>query len=153
MVFSPDHWKIAACPVNGPAIVSIGDTVYRAWYGIKNTVPHVSYITSLDGGNTWITPVLLDQNEPLGRVDVVAGRHYTWVSWMGKNEQGETWIKLATINRRTNQCSIENVGQIDPGRRSGFPVMVALDHEVMIAYTMVDGERTNVRILSKKDLH
>jgi hypothetical protein len=51
---SNDNWKIAGCPVNGPAITSNEDLVAVAWYTGANGVENVKLSVSLDEGNSFL---------------------------------------------------------------------------------------------------
>ena len=66
-----DDWKIAACPVNGPAAAAEGDTLTVAWFTAAQSLPRVQARVSLDGGHTWGAVLPLDLGRPMGRLDLV----------------------------------------------------------------------------------
>lgn len=146
---TPDHWKIGGCPVNGPAAVALGDTVYRVWYGKKDTLDHVSLILSTDGGSEWNTPVVLEEDGPLGRVDVASRGKQAWVSWIGLDSSDSTWIKVATFENMKIRSKGTPLCRIDPRRKSGFPQLAAYSGGVLMAYTAVEGEKTGVKVMSQ----
>ena len=77
-----DGWKIAACPVNGPAIAARGDTVVVAWFTAPDR-PRVRLAFSADGGRSFAPPLEVASGAVIGRVDVVLladGR--ALVSWL-----------------------------------------------------------------------
>src|SRR3546814_4957902 len=41
-----DNWKIAGCPVNGPAIAAAGNDAIVAWYSAANDVPKLQVARS-----------------------------------------------------------------------------------------------------------
>ncbi|MEO7962401.1 MAG: sialidase family protein, partial [Gemmatimonadaceae bacterium] len=51
-----DDWKIAACPVNGPALSARGDTVVIAWFTGAQDSARVRFARSVDGGTTFGAP-------------------------------------------------------------------------------------------------
>lgn len=81
-----DGWRIAGCPVNGPAVAacgatdgdtdgaSLGATVAAAWYteGGVAGAPRVQVAFSHDGGESFGRPVEVASDEVLGRVDIAA---------------------------------------------------------------------------------
>ena len=66
----PDGWEINGCPVNGPALASMGDRVAVAWFTAARDEGRVSVAFSADGGVTFGEPVRVDGGGTLGRVDV-----------------------------------------------------------------------------------
>jgi hypothetical protein len=65
-----DGWEIAGCPVNGPAVAAVGDTVAVAWFTAAQENPRVHVAYSLDGGATFGPPARVDDGNPAGRVDL-----------------------------------------------------------------------------------
>jgi hypothetical protein len=69
---SKDGWEIRGCPVNGPAISSAGQNVAVAWFTAARDQPRVDATPSADGGATFGPPILVGDENPIGRVDVIA---------------------------------------------------------------------------------
>src|SRR3546814_12785264 len=66
-----ENWKIAGCPVNGPAIAAAGNDAVVAWYSAANDVPKVQVARSTDAGDSFAAPVVVDEGEAVqGRPDV-----------------------------------------------------------------------------------
>src|SRR5439155_963754 len=63
-----DHWRIAGCPVNGPALDARGSHVAIAWYTAAADTPRVYVAFSEDAGAHFGTPARIDDGNPLGRV-------------------------------------------------------------------------------------
>src|SRR3546814_14500570 len=55
-----DNWKIAGCPVNGPAIAAAGNAAVVAWYSAANDVPKVQIARSTDASDRCPAPVAVD---------------------------------------------------------------------------------------------
>ena len=49
-----DNWKIAACPVNGPALSANGRTVAMTWFTVKQDQGQAYLAFSTDAGATWV---------------------------------------------------------------------------------------------------
>lgn len=67
---SVDGWQFPACPVNGPALSARGRNVAVAWFQAKDGSPKSLASFSSDAGRTFGTPIRLDQDGSLGRVDI-----------------------------------------------------------------------------------
>lgn len=66
-----DGWKIAACPVNGPAADARGESVAIAWFTGADGQPRVQVKQSRDGGIAFGPALRIDLGKPLGRLDLV----------------------------------------------------------------------------------
>ena len=65
-----DNWKIAACPVNGPALAANGRNVAMTWFTVKQEQGQAYLAFSQDAGATFGAPIRVDDGGSLGRVDV-----------------------------------------------------------------------------------
>ena len=91
-----DHWKIAGCPVNGPAIAAKEDFVAVAWYTGSQEINKVRVAFSEDSGATFGTPIRVDRGDPIGRVDVVIEESgQVLVSWIEKKAE-KAFIQLSS---------------------------------------------------------
>jgi hypothetical protein len=62
-----DQWKINACPVSGPSLFADPHTLSVAWYSGGDAESHGFFrATSLDGGNTFSAPMLIDEGDTGG---------------------------------------------------------------------------------------
>jgi len=68
---SADDWDIAACPVNGPVIRARDNLVAVAWFTAAGDRPAVKAAWSKDAGRTFLEPVTLSDDAPLGHVSAV----------------------------------------------------------------------------------
>ncbi len=82
-----DDWKIAACPVNGPAAAANGETLTVAWFTAAQSNPRVHARVSLDGGHTWGSVLPIDLGRPMGRLDLVM---------LPDKSAVVVWIEIAT---------------------------------------------------------
>lgn len=130
-----DGWEIPGCPVNGPAVAADGDRVAVAWFTAAGNQPVVKLAFSRDGGNTFEAPIIVDDTDPAGRVDVVldeAGR--AWLAWLdGDTEPGR--IRLQRFGPGGGATEPVEVTRVDAGRGSGFPVLGLVPEGLLLAWT------------------
>ncbi len=143
----PDHWRIAGCPVNGPALAHRGDTICRAWYGVRDSVAHVSAALSYDGGMTWQEPIRIDENNPVGRVAAMAGNAGFLVTWIGQDAAGSTRLSGIALSSDGRPGPAQQLTAIDPGRSSGYPVIAQGGKGALAAFAHVTEGTTLVNLL------
>jgi hypothetical protein len=139
-----DGWKIAACPVNGPAVDARGDVVVVAWFTAPDR-PRVRLAFSDDGGRTFSSPVEVASGKVAGRVDVVLlsdGRAV--VSWLA-DVPGAAEIRAQPFTRAGPAGRMMVVAHADVARSSGFPQMARAGDGLLFAWTQ-SGESSRVRV-------
>ncbi len=119
-----DGWLIPACPVNGPAVAARGEAVAVSWFTGADDEPKVQMAFSEDAGATFGDPVLIDDGNPLGRVDVVLlGDGSALVAWLERTpDAGEVRVRRVFPDGRSGAASL--VTTTSSGRDSGFPRMI-----------------------------
>lgn len=133
-----DNWKIAGCPVNGPAIAAVGDTLAVAWFSAPEGVAQVKVAFSFDGGETFANPVRIDEGKPLGRVDIVMlSRNEAFVSWIENTDHGAQ-VVAATVGPKQKRGENIVITHTSESRQSGFPVMEKTGTKIVFAWTQVD---------------
>ena len=105
-----DRWQIAACPVNGPAIVADGDRVAVTWFSAANNHPVVRVALSDDGGRTFGPPIEIAAENTLGRVGIEALDDRFAVSWLAE-ENGAASVHIRTVSYETAAGPILTVTQ------------------------------------------
>lgn len=134
-----DGWKIDFCPVNGPAISALGDTVVIAWFAAPGDSARVQVVRSTDAGATFGAPVRVDGGEPTGRVDIelLAGGA-ALVSWIERTggDSAEVWARVVRGGRSLAAEPHLVVSNSSATRSSGFPRMVRMNDGVLMAWTM-----------------
>ena len=130
-----DNWKISGCPVNGPAIAADNRRVVVAWYTQAGDRARVKLAFSEDAGATFGEPVIVDDHQAVGRVDVLLlPDGSALVCWLaGTVEAGE--IKVRRIATDGTLGSISSIAKTDISRSSGFPRMARLGNTVHFAWT------------------
>jgi len=140
-----DGWKIAACPVNGPAIASDGKTVAAAWFTAPGDDTKVRMAWSGDGGQTFAAPFEVDGGRPIGRVDIeLLENGSAVVSWLRSGDNGRGEICLRQIARNGDAGAVHVVAATGASRLSGFPQMQRAGSDLVLAWTDTSQERTRV---------
>lgn len=81
-VIHEDNWQIAGCPVNGSAIAANVDDLAVAWFMVANGVGLIKLAFRMSTDDAFDTPVIIDNHDPVGRVDVRVA-----VSWLCVRQQ------------------------------------------------------------------
>jgi hypothetical protein len=137
-VFS-DNWRIAGCPVNGPAIDAVEETVAVAWFSdAAEAGAQVKVAFSRDAGATFSTPVRLDGGKPAGRVDVVLLEpRLALVTWLENLDRGAE-IRAVKVTPGGTQGEPATLVETSESRRSGFPILTKSGEDLLLAWTKVD---------------
>ncbi|HXG90491.1 MAG TPA: hypothetical protein VNJ02_19355 [Vicinamibacterales bacterium] len=139
-----DDWKIAACPVNGPALSADGQRVAIAWFTAKGDQGHAFAAFSSDSGASFGPPIRLDDASALGRVDV---------QLLADGAAMATWIEFADGGAQFKARRVEPSGQtgaaisvagLNASRSSGYPRMARSGNELVFAWTEA-GDTPGVR--------
>ncbi len=147
-----ERWKMAACPVNGPAMDAAGERVVAAWYTGANDDPAVYVARSSDGGVRFDPPVRIDTpggKGTLGRVDaVIRPDGAALVSWI-QAESGGARILVREIGADGTMGDPVTVAFTSAKRASGFPRMVRSGDRVIFAWTEA-GDPARIRAATAK---
>lgn len=143
-----DGWNIAGCPVNGPAVVARGTDVAVAWFSAPDDVARVKVAFSQDGGATFAAPVVVDDGNPAGRVDLVLDDDGTvLVSWLERTGGEGAEVRLRRVSPDATPGESVAVSAASSERASGFPRMVPMaDGGLLLAWTDVSGDASQVRV-------
>jgi hypothetical protein len=135
-IVHPDGWVMAACPINGPAIASLGDGVAVAWYTGAGDVPSVQLSLSADGGRSFAEPLLLAKDAAvLGHVDLALDPDAAWVAWLVENGEVQS-LRLARIDRASGRVQQGEVARLQAhGREAGVPKLLLREGRAYIAWT------------------
>ena len=146
-----DNWKIQGCPVNGPRAAVSGNTLAVAWFSAANSQAEVKVIFSEDGGEHFGNPVIIDKNQPLGRVDIVLfSKEKAMVSWLARDGE-HTVIKAQMVNKSGEKGPPIIVAKSNEARGSGFPQMEYHQGNIWFAWTDLKAEEKMVK-MSRKDV-
>lgn len=139
-----DGWQIHGCPVNGPAIAADGDRIAIAWFTAAKGKAKVQVAHSVDGGVTFGEPVLVDDAQPLGRVDIVMAQDGgAVVSWLGTSDTGAE-LRWRKVSADGPAGPIRMVSTTTARRSAGVPRMIRRGDELLFVW-VEDGEVSGLR--------
>ncbi len=144
-----DDWEIAGCPVNGPALAASGSSVVVAWFtGADGGSVRLAF--SDDGGQSFDEPIVVDGQQPPGRVDVALVDEGAVVSWLARADgHGEVRARFVGFDGRLGEPTV--VGTTDTARASGFPVLAVDGERLLVGYR--DGSAAlRVRVIPLAEL-
>ena len=131
-----DGWKIAACPVNGPAIAAKDERVALAWFTSANDSARVKVAFSSDAGATFGSPVRIDEGQPAGRVDVALLRDGSaLVSWIERTGGDTAAVRVRHVSADGKPAPAITIATSSAARASGFPRMVLRGDDAIFAWT------------------
>ena len=152
-----DHWKIAACPVNGPALAANGRNVAMTWFTVKQEQGQAYLAFSADAGATFGAPIRVDDGGSLGRVDVEllpdGAALATWIEFVEQLVEpkspgpgGRAQFRARRIDRHGTRSAAVTVAGLAGSRASGYPRAAIANGEVVFAWTeSIDGGGLQVR--------
>lgn len=145
-----DGWEIAGCPVNGPAIDTMGDRISVIWFTAAENEPKVRIAFSDDGGAQFDEPLRIDLGAAAGRVDVLqfadGSALALWIEYVGGGEA----IVMCHVTPDAG-CVAPQALHINRGGGSvGFPRMALGGTGAFVAWTQpisgADGS-TTIRVV------
>jgi len=133
-----DNWKIAGCPVNGPAVAAQQDKVVVVWHTMSNELPQVQVAFSEDSGATFGIPIRIDEGNPLGRVDVVwLDKQKAMVTWL-EDSKSHADIKAIQVSPQGKTSASFVVARSSAKRQSGFPIITKNNEALIFVWTHTD---------------
>jgi hypothetical protein len=137
---SDDHWKIAGCPVNGPAIDAQDDVVVVAWYGAPDRQRRVKLAWSRDSGATFSAPVVVAEDGTRGRVDVVLiADTLAAVSWVTRTGDDAAQLQVRQVSVQGDMSPVQVIADSQYSRSSGFPQMINAGDRLVFAWPEAGG--------------
>lgn len=134
-----DGWKIAGCPVNGPAVAAQGRDAVVAWYTYAGSEPSIRVSFSANGGDSFAPPVTVAETEgkaaPIGRVDVAL---------LAPSEAAVCWITSSREDARLHVARVTHDGRVGAplavtttrsDRQAGFPKLALLGDRLLVMWT------------------
>jgi hypothetical protein len=130
-----DDWKLNGCPVNGPAVATVGGDVAVAWFSAKGE-PKVQVAFSTAGG-AFSTPVRLDVATTYGRIALLMpARDRALVTSIERSEEGPQ-LMLREARRDGRAGTPLAVGPMTTDRSSGFARLALIGKRLVVAWTDV----------------
>jgi len=130
-----DGWYIKGCPVNGPKAAAKENNVVVAWYTAANSKPRIHLAFSADGGASFDPPIRVDEENAIGRVDVILfDKNTAVVSWMDAKDD-KAQLQLRKVMRSGQMSAIASIAELSAARSAGFPQMELVDEHIYLAWT------------------
>ncbi len=146
---SGDAWKIAGCPVNGPALAAADERLAIAWFSMgsaNSAAVHVA--VSNDRGRTFAQRAQLAGSEAIGRVDAVFdARGALIVSWLEQSGESALW-RVVRLDDELESPGAQTIAPASAGRDSGIGRLIASGEGVLFAFTEVADGKLRVAVRS-----
>jgi hypothetical protein len=153
--FVPNPWNQIARVKSEPTmdlqtpalakVVAQGKTVLVGWFTAAKGAAKVQFSFSSDAGATFGTPITVEGQGIIGRVEVALLDEQTGIAaWMETTKTG-TFLMAARIDSSGKMGKRWEIGAMDSGRKSGFPQLEVLGENVYFAWTEVKGETNQLR--------
>ncbi|MDJ0841232.1 MAG: sialidase family protein [Acidobacteriota bacterium] len=128
-----DGWKIHGCPVNGPALDSLGKTVAVAWFTAVGD-HRLALAFSTDGGKSFGEPLRFSKGA-VGRVDLaLIDEKQAAVSWVDVQGDDQVIMLGRFTMSPTPSRRIERLDPVPKGRASGVPRLIRWRKTLVAAY-------------------
>lgn len=138
-----DRWEMHGCPVNGPAVAAAGRRVAVAWFTAAGNRPRVKLAFSTDAGASFGTPVIVDDGNPLGRLEtLLLDDGSALVSWLESTSQGPS-LRIRRVPGDGEPHASVAVLPAGTPLSNGFPQMSRVGDRLVFAWT-APGVRTAV---------
>ncbi len=148
MAIGKDKWQLNGCPVNGPAVATKEENVVVTWFTAAQDLPRVMVAFSSDNGENFGNSIRLDNGNAIGRVDVEflddGSALVSWLEPQGKNIA----LQVARVYKDGKQDAPITVTNTSAERQSGFPQLEVLGDEVYVAWTDLEGNSSQVKMVS-----
>jgi tetratricopeptide (TPR) repeat protein len=129
-----DGWEIEGCPVNGPALASMGENVALAWFTAARGEGRVQVAFSRDGGISFGEPVRVDGGSPLGRVDVELLPDGSAVVLWIESSPGKTDLRSRRVLTDGRRGPAAVVASVSADGSSGHPRVVRSGNELYFTW-------------------
>jgi len=135
-----DGWTINGCPVNGPKVAVNSTNLAIAWFTVSTDNPLVNVSFSKTNGDSFSTPLKINDHDAIGRVDVAfLNTEEIIVSYMEADDIG-TYLRIKKVSVNEKVSKPITISKIDGGRNTGVPQLEIINNEIFIVWTIsVDG--------------
>ncbi len=149
-----DGWVIYGCPVNGPKVVSNSNNIAVSWFTVYDGKPRVNLSFSKSYGASFDSPVQINDNDAIGRVDIVfLNDTEVLVSYM-EQDDFDTYLRLKKVSVDGKVSKPITISKIDSGRNTGVPQLEILNDEIFVVWTVFENENNQLKTvkLSSQDI-
>lgn len=142
-----DGWEINGCPVNGPKVASNSNNLAISWFTVFNEKPTVNLSFSKSNGASFGTPIKINDDDAIGRVDVAfLNPQEVLVSYIEGDDVG-TYLRIKKVSIDGKVSAPITISKIDGGRNSGVPQLEILDNDAFIVWTVFEGKKNQLKMV------
>ena len=140
-----DGWEINGCPVNGPKVASNSNNLAVSWFTVSSENPTVNLSFSKSNGASFGTPIKINDEDAIGRVDVAfLNPQEVLVSYIEGDDVG-TYLRIKKVSIDGKVSAPITISKIDGGRNSGVPQLEILDNEAFVVWTVLKGKKNQLK--------
>lgn len=130
-----DGWVINGCPTNGPALAARGSRAAIAWFTAAKNQPVTRVAFSNDSGQTFATPIDIDDRQSVGRPAIVLlADGDAVIAWLASTGEGRGELRLRRVAANGVMSPLVVAGAASPGRLSGMPQLVQVEDSLVAAW-------------------
>ena len=131
-----DNWHIEGCPINGPAVATLGKSVAVAWFTAAGDRARVRLAFSTDGAATFTPAVDVDANGPIGHVSVaLVDEHNAFVSWWARGSGKGAVLAVRRVTASGDLGAATEVATSSSLHPDDVPQMTAVGGALLWAWT------------------
>lgn len=138
-----DNWEITGCPVNGPALAANGaGNIAVIWYTAPRDRAQVLFSRYDAATDAWAPPILLDDDTPLGRVDLQLAEDGSAYATALTTKPGtdDAFLTLWTISP-AGDIRREDLVTTSAARSAGFPKIALFKDKLYWVRTVLSAEK------------
>ncbi len=131
-----DNWEINGCPTEGPSIATSQANVGIAWLTRADSKPRVQVAFSTNNGESFGSPVRIDEGNPLGRPSLISIDARTYLSlWLEKTDDPDSvLIRLRRIDVTGKTYPAITIAKAPAGRAVGIPRLATDKKQLVVAW-------------------
>jgi hypothetical protein len=141
-----EGWRIAGCPVNGPALAARGRHAVAAAYSEAGGTPAVRLRRSSDAGASWSEAVDVVVGDTLGRLHLAVFDDGRALLSRIDTDGGDAILRLSLHGRHGEVLSQCDVARRKASQLAGFPRMAVGGQGGMLSWTEAVGGQPQVRV-------
>lgn len=144
-----DHWRMPACPVNGPALAEHHGALLAVWSTMPDGPMRVRAALGDAQGFGAMHEIEVGAGV-LGRVDATAfGAEGFLIAWLGAGaaDPDSSALKLARFDAEHGIRAPTTVVELPRGRSIGFPRLASVGEVALLAWTEPGENGSRIRLL------
>lgn len=140
-----DGWIINGCPVNGPKVAVNSNNFAVSWFTVSNGKPTVNLSFSKSNGNSFGSPLKINDHNAIGRIDVTfLNDQEVIVSYIEVDDVG-TYLRIKKVSIDGIISAPITISKIDGGRNTGVPQLEIFNNEIFIVWTVFTDEKNQLK--------